>query len=242
MCYNCYRKIKGDLKMYLFEQSDIREKIENVISEKKYSIKELKSIVFDFLNTLDEEHKNCVLGFIGMADVIMPKIIEDNVSPFISIDDDRYICEEDTDKVLQFIQNLFDTTAICDDVKREFLTELIGEFARMSDSENCCENKVFVVIKNFADEEGIFLVNEYDSWEAAEADIDDTYIGCCDDAYLAENMWFKILCYIQSREWDTLVNFCSVVEFDASGIEDGREYWEEENCDNEDEEYEEDDE
>ena len=223
--------------MYLFEQSDIREKIENIISKKDYSINELKDVVFNFLNILDEEHKKLVLSFIGMADVVVPKVIEDNVLPLISIDDDRYICEENTDKVLQFIQNVFETTAICDDVKREFLNELIGEFARMSDSENCCDNKVFVVIKNFADEEGIFLVKEYNSWDVAESDIDDTYTGCCDDAYLAENMWFQILCYVQNQEWDTLVNFCSVVEFDASGLEEGREYWEKENC-----EFDEDDE
>ena len=96
--------------------------------------------------------------------------------------------------------------------------------AESSDDEDLCEGKIYVVI------DGMNIVKEYPSWDEAEKDVDEWYTGCCDDLYIAENVLFPILCAVQAREWDECLNFCIVMKFDATDIEDGRAYWEEANC------------
>ena len=121
---------------------------------------------------------------------------------------------------LAYWQNVFQT-------EPDYAMKIAQTIADYSDNEKYCSHKIYVVIKNFY---GTEFVKEYNFWDEAELDVDDWYIGCCDDAFLAENMLYPILCSIREREYDYTMNFCTVIEFNAYGIEDCREFWEEENC------------
>ena len=98
----------------------------------------------------------------------------------------------------------------------------------VAEDEDYCSEKVFVVIRNFGGKgDDNDLVFEYNSWEEAREDVDDRYIGCCDDVFIAEEMWLPILCQLNNQEFDEFKNFCSIVEFDAQYLEEIREDWEE---------------
>ena len=162
--------------MYIFEQEDIREKIEAILNKDNFSHSELKNIILEFIQQFEDK-----------------SIFED---------------------ILNAINNAED------------ITEVAAEFAKNSDDEDFCDKKIFVVIKNLDGIEGNNLVKEYNSLEDAVRDIDDTYTGCCDDVCFAENVWFPLLCALQSNGWDYLVNYCSVFECDAQYIDEIREGWE----------------
>ena len=110
--------------------------------------------------------------------------------------------------------------------KEQLVYDFVENFCECSDNEDTCDGKIYIVIKNLNDED-FDLVKEYDSWEDADADIDDIYVGCCDDAFLVEELWYHLLCSIRAREFDYTKNFCTVIEFNATGLEDAREAWEE---------------
>jgi hypothetical protein len=102
---------------------------------------------------------------------------------------------------------------------------LAEELADCSDDEEFCNDKIYVVIKGLSEEADD--VYEFNSWEEAENDFDERYTSCCDDTFIAENVLFPILSYLREKEADKLMNFCSVIEFDATGLEENRENWEE---------------
>lgn len=142
------------------------------------------------------------------------------------------------------LKEIANTSTLSEDKKEEVIKEFAKYFGECSSDEDFCDEKIYVITKNLSsDDSGIDLVDEYDSWEQAEHDVDENYTSCCDDIFMAENMLYEILGWIRERTVDECKNFCSIIEFNAAGLEDAREAWEAENCEpDEEEEYEEDEE
>lgn len=200
--------------MELYKQNDIKEEINKIIQNDDFDIIELKNVVLNFFNGLDEKFKEFVIKSLQDADYS---------------DLDFYSGHN----VVEMISAVCDSDVISYSDKRRILTVLSKTIADCSDDEDYCDGKIYVVTKNLSDD-GSELVEEYNSWEEAEKDVDERYTSCCDDAYLAETVLFSILCSVKEREWDFTVNFCTVFEFNASGFEDGREPWEAANCEYDD--------
>lgn len=160
--------------MYIFEQENIRKKIEDVLGNEDFSSEELKNIILEFIQSFEDKSL--------FADII---------------------------EALS---------------KSEDIRTLATEFAQNSDNELYCNNRIFVVIRNIGGK-GNDIVQGYESLNVAIQDVDDIYIGCCDDIFFAENVWFHLLCALKANEADYLVNYCSVFEYDADGLEEIRDYW-----------------
>ena len=188
--------------MYLFEIPDIKERILYLTSKGEYSLKEMKGVLSDFCDKIGND---------------MKKKVGDMMSEQTELGDNG-------DEFWSYLNEMFESE-LPDKLKRETISSIVNEIAECSDMEDFCDGKVYVIIQ------GMDITKEYDSWEDTIKDIDEWYIGCCDDAYIAENVLFQILCYAQEHECDRCINYCSILEFDATDIEDGREYWENENCD-----------
>lgn len=192
----------------MFKQNDIREILEDAMN-KEATVAELKQIIINFVNEYpNPENLRCVFEcefFDEMCGHLGINLTNQSVQEMLSI-------------FGQFVNlNIPE--------KEQLVHDFVENFYECSDDEDCCDSKIYIVIKNLSDED-FDIVKEYDSWEDAEQDIDDLYTGCCDDVFFAENVWFSILCSIQNREWDFVKNFCAVIEFNASGLEDSREDWE----------------
>ena len=187
--------------MYLFEMSDIKERILYLTSKDEYSLEEMKGVLSDFCDKIGND---------------MKKKVGDMMSEQTGLGDNG-------DEFWNYLNEMFESE-LPDELKRETVSPIVYEIAECSDMEDFCDGKIYIVIH------GMDITKEYDSWEDAIKDIDEWYIGCCDDAYIAENVLFQILCYAQEHECDRCINYCSVLEFDATDIEDGREDWENENC------------
>ena len=192
--------------MYLYEMPDISEKITGMLNSNNLAYTELRDVLLNFLNALDSDFREKVLN----------EIIE-----FLEID-------ETADEVFSFISNAFTSVPWKEEDCNKMIFFAKG-IAECAESEDCCENKIYVVIKGIDDSDYV-LVNEYNSYEEAEKETDELYTSCCDDIFWGENVLFPILCSVQMREWDYAMNFCTVYEYDATGIEESRESWEEENC------------
>lgn len=192
--------------MDLYKLSDIRDDIEKHTKGDDFSATELNAIMLNFFDGLEDTFKLKVAG-----------LIKNEISECSNMGEADCI---------EFLYKIFRNSQI----ETETLAKIAQTIADCSDDEDFCENKIYIVIKNFYDETEDY-VKEYDSWEEAEKDIDEWYTSCCDDLYLAENLMYPILCAVQGREYDYTMNFCTVIEFNAAGFEEGREPWESENCD-----------
>ena len=193
----------------MFKDVDIREILEDAM-EKEVSIAELKNLIMDFVKKYSAiDNFRCVFD----CDEF------DTMCTLLNVDTSNKSTEELFDVFEQFVSSDINN-------KEELVYDFVENFCECSDDEDCCENKIYIIVKNISDQDEDSIVKEYDSWEDAEHDIDDLYTGCCDDVFFAENVWFSILCSIQNREWDFVKNFCTVIEFNASGLEDSREDWE----------------
>ncbi len=208
----------------MYNEKDIREVLETLLGEETTPLTAFRDTIVEFYDKFDnKEVFNCVFCSDEFEEICVLSNVEDpHDYPYI---------EENYDEMLKVFKEFFDLS-IDENTKKDAVLDFVRNLISCSDDENFCDNKVFVLIKNlYSDDSGIDIEKEYASLDDAISDIDDTYVGCCDDAYLAERMWFQILCYLQSDEWDTCINFCKVFEFNAAGIEDGRKNWEKENCD-----------
>ena len=208
----------------MYNQKDIREVLEELLDNENTNLSDFKNAIVDFYNKVEnKEIFNCVFRGDEFEEICVLASIDDAHNyPYN---------EESYDEMLKVFETFFDLD-IDGQVKKKAIFAFVRNFAHCSDDEDFCDNKVYVLIKNLSsDDSGVDWEKEYDSLDDAITDIDDIYTGCCDDSYLAECMWFQILCYLQSNEWDTCINFCKVFEFNVAGIEEGREYWEAENCD-----------
>lgn len=194
--------------MYLYEVPDLKDEIARIVENNHSSLAELKNVLLDFFSRLDNDFKEKIVDLISeeCCDIIP----NSNITPHNFID---------------VISEIFDDTR-----QKEVAIDIAKTIAECSDYEDFCEHKIYIVIRNFCGNSDD-MVKEYDSWDDAEKDIDEWYTSCCDDLFLAENMMFPILCTVQSREYDFTSNFCTVIEFDATGLEENRECWEDENCD-----------
>ena len=188
--------------MYAYELPDIKEEISQIIEKDDFSVKDLQNLISEFFDKIDDDFKIKIFSKIAK----------------------EIGYEGRVDQVLTYFYDVIAETEEQDTENHYGVRVLAEEFANSSDDADFCDGKIYVVIKGI--EEASDNVMEYNSWEDAERDIDERYTSCCDDIFMAENMLFPILNSIRIREADYTVNFCSVVEFDATNIEDGREDWE----------------
>ena len=188
--------------MYAYELPDIKEEISQIIEKDDFSVKDLQNLISEFFDKIDDDFKIKIFSKIAK----------------------EIGYEGRVDQVLTYFYDVIAETEEQDTENHYGVRVLAEEFANSSDDADFCDGKIYVVIKGI--EEASDNVMEYNSWEDAERDIDERYTSCCDDIFMAENMLFPILNSVRIREADYTVNFCSVVEFDATNIEDGREDWE----------------
>lgn len=189
--------------MELYKLSDIKEELKVFSHNSDENIVKISSILINFFSNVEEELTIKILS-----------LLFDEIGAVPTSNDLRQF----NNLLQEPIKN------------RDFIFEISNAIVNISDVEDFCDNKIYIVVTNFYGETADY-VREYDSWEEAEKDIDEWYTSCCDDLYMAENMMFPILCAVQGREYDYTVNFCTVIEFNAIGLEEGRESWEDENCD-----------
>lgn len=207
----------------MYKERDIREVLEKMIEDEDTKLSSFKDIIVKFFN----DYKNIdALSPIFCCDAF------ETMCEHLGIEDahDYPYAEENTNEMLKLFQQFFDLD-IDEESKRELVHSFAKNFAECSDDADYCEGKIYIIVKNLSENNKYSIVEEFDDWDAAEKYADEWYTGCCDDLYIGENMLFPILCQVQSREWDTVMNFCSIVEFDATYIEEGRESWEQANCD-----------
>lgn len=188
--------------MYAYELPDIKEEISQIIEKDDFSVKDLQNLISEFFDKIDDDFKIKIFSKIAK----------------------EIGYEGRVDQVLTYFYDVIAETEEQDTENHYGVRVLAEEFANSSDDEDFCDGKIYVVIKGL--DETSEDVREYNSWEDAERDIDEQYTSCCDDVFMAENILFPILNSIRFHEADYTVNFCSVVEFDATGFEDGREDWE----------------
>jgi hypothetical protein len=216
---------KGKNNMYKYP--NIEETL-NEICEKEFSVSKVVNTITDFIEKM--ENKTSVIGVF-------------DIDEFGDMCRKAGIKIENTYDITGYtnaLKAIANTDKVDEKEKENFVRDFARYFGECSSDEDFCEDKIYVVIKNLSDNDDSDIVNKYDSWDEADKDVDDIYTGFCDDIYIAEVMWYEILGWIRERNCDAY-NFCSVVDFDARGIEDGREYWEAENCepdeDDDEEEY-----
>lgn len=188
--------------MYAYELPDVKEEISQIIEKDDFSVKDLQNLISEFFDKIDDDFKIKIFSKIAK----------------------EIGYEGRVDQVLTYFYDVIAETEEQDTENHYGVRVLAEEFANSSDDVDFCDGKIYVVIKGI--QEASDNVMEYNSWEDAERDIDERYTSCCDDIFMAENMLFPILNSVRIREADYTVNFCSVVEFDATNIEDGREDWE----------------
>lgn len=207
----------------MYKERDIREVLEEMIEDENTKLSSFKDIIVKFFN----DYKNIdALSSVFCCDAF------ETMCEHLGIEDahDYPYAEENTNEMLKLFQQFFDLD-IDEEIKKELVHNFAKNFAECSDDADYCEGKIYIIVKNLSENNEYSIVEEFDDWDAAEKYADEWYTGCCDDLYIGENMLFPILCQVQSREWDTVMNFCSIVEFDATYIEEGRESWEQVNCD-----------
>ncbi len=227
----------------MYNTPSIKEILDNLMNTEELSFTTIVDTIINFI----EKFKN--------KDVIRNVFMMDEVDEIgeklglWTIDKNFYFGSENAEsnkpieELTAMLKTVVETNKLSDEEKRNFIVGFADYFGECSEDEDFCDKKIYVIIKKNKSDGEIDIVNEYNNWDEASSDIDNTYIGCCDDAYLAEVMWFNILCWVRDQQADEYKNFCSIIEFDAEDIEDGRESWEAENCEqDEDEEFEKDDE
>lgn len=212
----------------MYQHEDIKEILLKDI-ENEINPKDVYDKIIDFAKAYDN-YEAFRLIFDCSAVEKMCEVLDINFD-----DGNLAYCIENAVDLFDILKEFLDSN-VSDDEKKEIFFDFVKEFAEASDDEDYCEGKIYVIIKNIGkdsnDPETEYSVVEvFDDISDAESFVDDTYIGCCDDAYYAEMLWFRLLSDIQCNEWDTLINFCKIFEVDAKGLEDGRESWEKANCD-----------
>ncbi len=193
--------------MDLYKQKDIKEEIYRIINTDAFPLSVLSDTITSFFHNMDTDFRVKVLQSLYNADY-----------PDIDFENKK--------NVLDLFMEIYNSSTITDERKQTMMVSIAKTIADCSDNEDYCDNKIYVIIKNLSDDNSE-LIEEYDSWEEAEKKVDDWYIGGCGDIFIGENVLYPILCSVREREYDYCVNFCTIVELNASGLEDVRECWEE---------------
>lgn len=206
----------------MYKEPNIKETILTLCQEKTPNIKSIEKVILDFFSKYPKSDN---LGFVFDCTAYKQMCKSLGITQT-----KKFILTKTNFNTLLKTFKDFCASNIPETQKTVLILKFARNFAELSEDEECCENNVHVVIKNLSENKDFVIDNEYDSWEEAEKDIDNTYIGCCDDFFLAENMWFPLLCYVRDREYDFLKNFSSFIEFNADGLEKEREEWENNHC------------
>jgi hypothetical protein len=199
----------------MYNKPDIKKTISDLLEESPISLNTIVETIINFINEFSNKQ--------AMESVFEIEEIEEMGNKLALWNTSKNRNIEDFINILKSVPN---STLLTNSEKEDFITNFAKHFCECSEDEDYCDGKVYVIIKNLSSDNTNDIVKEFDNWKDAEYDIDEAYIGCCDDYYLAENMWFEILCYVRAREADEYKNFCSIVEFDAEGLEEAREFWE----------------
>ena len=207
----------------MYKSDDIKDILGRMLVDKTAALVSFKETIVNFFNA----YKNidalrgvfCCDAFAEMCELLG---IEDA--------HDYSYAEESATEMLRLFQQFFDL-AIDENKKRNLVCGFAANFAECSADEDYCDGKIYIIVKNLSENDEYSIVKEFDNWDDAEYDANEWYTSCCDDLYIGENLLFPILCQVQEREWDMIKNFSIILEFNALGIEDGREAWEAANCD-----------
>lgn len=233
----------------MYKTLDIKEKIDEILSEKNVSATKLVDTIVDFVNIcpckgiMREVFKT--EEFDKMGEMVGAWTIDEEYCFGGEYESDN----TDIEELVNILKKFIDAKNINADTKIEYITEFAKYFGECSEEDDFCEDKIYVIIKNIGvdsnskSEDEYSVVEEFDNINDAEKYVDNVYTGCCDDIYFAERIWFGLLCDIQNNEWYYKKNFSTIFMADAKGLEDAREDWEAENCEDDDydeEEFEED--
>ena len=211
------RKKRGSV--FLYNQKDIREVLEGMV-ESNAELPLIKTAIKDFVDKFNANEILCDAlpcdAFEKMCELLEVTYTEDYPG-------------NNPDEAFETLYKFFDLD-IDEGKKRKLIYDFIKEFVYCSDDECYCDRRVYVIVKNLSSD-GDEIIKQYNDLDMAESEIEDIYNSCFyDDEYIAENVWFKLFCYIRENQYDLLKNFCTVFELDATGIEDSRKNWEDE-CD-----------
>lgn len=212
----------------MYQREDIKEVLLKDIENGNINLKDVYDKIIDFAKAYDN-YEAFRLIFDCSAVEKMCEALDINFD-----DGNLAYCIENAVDLFDILKEFLDSD-VSDDEKKEIFFDFVKEFAEASDDEDYCECKIYVIVKNIGknsdDTETEYnIIETFDDIADAENYVDETYIGCCDDSYYAEMIWFRLLSDIQSNCWDTLMNFSKIFEVDAKGLEDGRKNWEAENC------------
>jgi len=221
----------------MYKTFDIKEKIDEILSEENVSTTKLVDAIVDFVNVcpcksiMREAFKT--EEFDKMGEMVGAWTVDEEYCFGGEYESDN----TDIEELVNVLKKFIDAENINADTKIEYITEFAKYFGECSEEDDFCEDKIYVIIKNIGvdsnskGEDEYSIVEEFDNIYDAEKYVDDVYTGCCDDIYFAEHIWFSLLCDIQNNDWYYKKNFSTIFMADAKGLEEGREYWEAENCD-----------
>ena len=194
--------------MCILEKENVRDVINQILNDESKTYKELMQYIFDFVNMF-ESKKMFLQAFENSKEF-------QNACKKASLLNSEQELENNTELLCEnyvsALKKIFDTDIVSKEKKKVIANDFATLFMEYSDNEDCCSQKIYVVIRNINYEEGQNIIKEYDSIETAEKCIEEEYICCCDDSIFAEEVWFPLLCAIQNNEWDYMLNYCTVFE------------------------------
>lgn len=200
----------------MYQEPCIREILEKKLNEKNVQTTEILDIITDFVYRL--ENKELVRevfrkkAFTRMYELMPTTVPAD---------------EKSIEELLSVVRKISLSGQLKENDRKRFILTFAQVFAECSDNPEYCGNKIYVLITNMSGDDTIDMVREYNSWDEAEKDTENIYRGCKYDNYIAENMWYPISKWCKEKDWDSVKNFCTIVEFNAIGLEGARKYWEE---------------
>ena len=224
----------------MYNKPDIKETL-NILMKKNVPLKEIINAVREFTKDIEDESIIRESFKFPEMDEMGERLGLWEIDESFFFGNAKADADIQIDELFDILNKAINAGHLTEEEKKEFIFAFARNFGECSETEEFCENKVYVIIKNigkdsnFDDEDEYDIVEKFNNINDAESYVDDIYIGCCDDAYFAEEVWFRLLCDIQSNEWDTLKNFCKIFEVNAKGLEEGRASWEEANLEQDDE-------
>ena len=161
----------------MYKHKDIKVVLETMLSDKTTDLIAYKQVIADFCNKVPNKNVLRCVFQCEEFEAICEKFNIENAQDY------PYV-EEDIENMLKMFYDLFELP-LHDNEKENLIMTFVKNFAFCSDDEECCENKIYIVVKNLANEDSDF-VQEYDSWDEATKEVDEWYTSCCDDLYLAD--------------------------------------------------------
>lgn len=209
----------------MYKEQNIREILEEKIKDKEnFSITNVMQIIENFVEKFgNDEAFRCVFCIDEFDDACVKKRIW-NISPT-----EYYADTVEVGESFSVLKSLLQSDVLSDAEKRELAYAFVESFIQNSDDECGCEHRVYIIIENMSD--GKDYVEKYDDYDVATAHAQETYESMLDDEILAENIWFPIMSQLQNYEYDELKNYSTIIKMDASGLDELRNSYDDEDGD-----------